>query len=102
MNIFAGPGDKVRYTNLTWGGDNDIAYATEKLVREGIYTVKKVHIYSSSSTVWFEEVNERRGFNTVMFEDVKVDEVRADKIANIFYTKFRYSYPFDTSTGRDA
>lgn len=84
MNIWAGQGDTVRFSNPNAGRDHDIEVAKRLLTLDKVYTVRKVEVSQSSSEVWLEGF--AMPFNTVMFTDVKVDAERASFRADCWYS----------------
>lgn len=65
-------GRKVKYLDYN-GWDSDTEYAREcGLVKDQIYTVKEIYVERSSSEVELLEVEGK--FNTVMFEDVEIED----------------------------
>ena len=86
MNIYAGYGDRVRFTGRNgWGHQQEEA---KKYFEVGdILIVAYVEVSQSSSTVYFVGIPDK-GFNTVMFEDanyanyylVKYDDNWADEV----------------------
>ena len=69
MNIYAKEGAKVRYLGKN-GYDSDRTRIEALGIRAGdILTVHFTHVYSSSTTVYFREIDD--GHNSVMFEDVE-------------------------------
>jgi hypothetical protein len=76
MSIFSGLGDRVKYANLDTGLDEHQERARKYLTFNQVYTVKDVNVYSSISYVELVEFPAVI-FNTVLFEDVEVDEQKA-------------------------
>ncbi len=98
MNIFASPGDKVRYSDYTSGRDGDIIRAIMVLERGVVYTIKRVVVDRYRTTVWLKEIKEddqKVGFNSTLFEDVKIRPVPAAARSSYYYEKSKY-IPFDT------
>ena len=71
MSIYTRKGEKVRYCNFSCGLDSDRESAAKYLIRDQVYTVRKVSIYRSVSRVHFEEVAYEPGFNTVLFQNIE-------------------------------
>lgn len=71
MNIWAGPGDTVRFANPRGGRQGDINSAAKHLTIGEVYTVCSVDVSGMSSEVWLEGFD--RAFNTCLFDDEQVD-----------------------------
>ena len=69
MNIYARPGDKVRYANPTAGYPFDQERCRQLLTLGETYTVAFTEVEQCSTSVGLKELAGER-FNSVMFEDV--------------------------------
>ena len=83
MNIWGGRGDKVRYSNPEAGH-----HPIKELCLGEVYTVSKIEVGGSSSVVYLDGYS--NGFNTVNFEDVEVDEKKAEARALVWNEKHGY------------
>lgn len=66
MNIYAKKGTKVRVAHPSWGYEHDQKKVADM---DGIYTVERTEVHSSSTDVYLEEFPGKR-FNSVNFEEV--------------------------------
>jgi hypothetical protein len=69
MNIYAMPGTKVTFLYPKFGYQTDQQKCRMLLTVGDEYTVRRISVGSTHSTVYFKEIPDV-GFNTVMFEDV--------------------------------
>lgn len=83
MNIFASPGDTVRYGKPNAGHARDQEAANELLVTGKPYTVERVVVHSCRTEVYLEGF--RQPFNSVLLVDDKVDEIRAKARSKMYY-----------------
>ncbi|MEC0237734.1 hypothetical protein P4H71_25795 [Paenibacillus kribbensis] len=92
MNIFkAKKGNKVRYMDRG-GYDKEREWDSKHLVKGQAYTIDRVEIHQSSTTVYLDEVP-GRGFNSVCFNDVfeevnGIDYGRIHQLTNAEFTHF--------------
>jgi hypothetical protein len=70
MNMDTAPGSKVRFSHGFNGWDHDVKQARVKLTLGAIYTVKRVEMDDSSTTVWLEEFPGER-WNHVLFSNAE-------------------------------
>jgi len=72
MSLDSKPGDKVRYHWGLAGYDGDVSYARKHLTLGAVYTIKRLDVYDSTSTLLLEEV--LGGFNPVQFAPLAENE----------------------------
>jgi len=73
MNILAGPGDTVRFMNISAGRDYDAQNAREYLVYGEVYEVERVVVDKYNTSVWLVGIDCPQGFASVMFVDENID-----------------------------
>lgn len=78
MNIFAGRGDKIcLHNHPLFGTDSDQKHAKKLLDPNTVYTIDVVDVGQSHSEVLLKEFP-KEYFNTVLFEDVDVNILKAN------------------------
>ncbi|MGF6356789.1 hypothetical protein ABIE27_004713 [Paenibacillus sp. 4624] len=91
MNIFnAKKGTKVRFCNRG-GWEGEYEQAAKLLKHNEVYTVKRLDIFQSSTSVYLKGFKE--SFNSVFFEDVYetengIDYARIRELTNVPFTEF--------------
>lgn len=92
MNIFkATKGSKVCYMDRG-GYDKEREWANKHLVKGQVYTIDRIEIHQSSTTVYLDEVPDH-GFNSMYFNDVfeeknGIDYGRIHQLTNAEFTHF--------------
>ena len=81
MDIYSKPNTKVFFLDEN-GYDYDRETAQKYMKKGDFFTVKHIEVGNWSSTVFFNEIPDQ-GFNTVMFEELKEEEVSFRKLATI-------------------
>ncbi len=85
MNIWAGKGDKVRYSGKN-GYDSARERASKVFFVDQVLTIDRVEVDNSSTAVYFTEIP-GQSFNSVMFEDVEINIDNAVDRAYDWYPK---------------
>jgi hypothetical protein len=70
LNIYSKEGDQVIYLDQN-GWESDREQANKFLKKGQTYTIEKITVYKSSSRVYLKEIP-GKGFNTVMFRNVRI------------------------------
>jgi hypothetical protein len=93
--VYYGDGDLICYCHIQYGFTHDRKLARQHLQYLNVYTVDNVEVYSSKSNVFLKEIP-GVPFNTVLFEGVKVDTDRVERL-RMEQSENPYVFPFNTN-----